>query len=60
MSDIKTLEQVEAEIKFKLAELAHVEGKLAEIHDKEGQIRTELQHLEIQRQRLIGIMGTEA
>lgn len=48
----KTLAEVDAEWEAKMAELTGLESRLLEMHEKEWRIRTELQHLEIQRERL--------
>lgn len=49
---LRTLDDIENEWQSKMAELTGLESKLLELHEKEWQIRTELQHLEIQRERL--------
>lgn len=49
---MRTLEDIENEYQSKWAELTGIETKLLELHEKEWEIRTSLQHLEIQRERL--------
>jgi hypothetical protein len=52
---LKTLHEIEAEWQAKMAELTGLESKILEIHEKEYQIRNELQHLIIQKERLLGL-----
>ena len=51
-SKINTLQDIENEHQSKMSELTGLEAKLLELHQKEWEIRTELQHLEIQKERL--------
>lgn len=52
-TQMRTLDDIENEWQSKMAELTGLESKLLDLHEKEWQIRTELQHLEIQRERLM-------
>lgn len=49
---MRTLDDIENDRQAKMAELSGVETRLLELHDKEHEIRTELQHLEVQKERL--------
>ena len=49
---LKTMKDLEADEQALLAELTGLENALLMMHDKEWQIRTELQHIEIQKSRL--------
>lgn len=51
---VKTIEEIDGDYQAKMAELTGVEAKLRKLQDREGEIRTELSHLEIQRTRLLG------
>lgn len=48
---IKTLDEVNAEYDARMAELTGVENALLQLHEREGEIRTALTHLMIQRER---------
>jgi hypothetical protein len=49
---IKTMKDLESEEQALLAELTGVENALLLLHDKEWRIRTDLQHIEIQKIRM--------
>lgn len=51
-SKMRTIDDINNETQARMAELTGLESKLLELHEKEWQIRTDLMHLEIQRQRL--------
>jgi len=49
---LKTLDEVNAEYDAKMAELTGLEAQILNMHDREGQIRTELHHLYLQSLRI--------
>jgi len=49
---LRTLDDIENDWQSKMAELTGLEAKLLELHEKEWMIRTDLQHLEIERDNL--------
>lgn len=51
-TEMRTLDDIENEWQAKMAELSGVENNLLKMHEKEWELRTDLQHLEIQRTRL--------
>lgn len=58
-TQLRTLADIEMSIEAKEQELKHVEKELDKLHDREGQVRTELQHLEIQRTRLQNLVSSQ-
>jgi hypothetical protein len=52
ITPIKTLQDIESEEQVLMAELTGLENSLVSLHDREWQIRTELTHLMIQRERM--------
>lgn len=56
-TSIRTLNQVEDEIQTQTWKLKDVEKRKAKLLDEEGDIRTKLTHLTIQRQRLLDLPG---
>lgn len=55
VAGLKTLEQVANEVQTYEAKLKNIEQKKAALLDEEHSIRVHLQHLEIQKHRLLGI-----
>lgn len=51
-NSLKTMADIDREYQAKEQALKRVEAKLTELHILEDDLRTELQHLEIQRERL--------
>lgn len=52
---LKTLTDIKTDIEMNQQRLSLLEADLLGLHEKEWVIRTELQHLEIQRERLEGV-----
>lgn len=57
---IKTLSEIEQQMHEKHQELARIHDEQAKLLEREGAVRTELQHLEIQRGRLQQLGGNSA
>lgn len=51
-SPLRTLEEIENELQIQLAQLTGMEAKLLDMHATEWNMRCEVAHLELQRERL--------
>lgn len=55
----KTMADLEAEEQALMAELTGVENALMSLHDREHDIRNSLQHIEIQKTRLLAVASIQ-